>query len=154
MIESMTSQEAAAVLGVMMIGADGANRPEELRSMLDNPFFKAHIAEHVPSPGAFLRDFNNAMGVLGESGLERKAIDAIKTAFPAFQLKTLAMLTLIAGANDDYHQNEKALMARAVTALRFTMDDVAPELEKMRAAVAEQNENQEDETDVDKDSSE
>lgn len=140
MLDILNQAEAAAVLCLLMLGANGENKPEEVGSMLTNPFFKEHIADKLGQPTEFLKKYNQSIDSVGPSGLEKKAVAGLKGAYPAFQLKTLAMMTLIAGADDDYDQTEKELMARVSTNLGISMDELAPEVEKMKAAILESKE--------------
>ena len=140
MLDILNPVEAAAVLCMLMIGANGENKPEEVGSMLTNPFFKQHIAEKIGHPAAFLKKYNQSLEALGPSGLEKKSLATLKGAYPAFQLKTLAMMTLIAGADDEYDQTEKELMARVSTNLGISMDELSPEVEKMKASILEDKE--------------
>ena len=134
-MDLLTHHEASAVLCLLMIEANNENKPEEVQSMLKNPFFMQHIADKIGSPKKFLRKYNEGMGKLGEQGMERIAITTLKGAYPAFRLKTLALMTLIAGADEDYDQEEKELVARVTLALRVPMEDIAPELEKMKNSI-------------------
>ena len=140
MLNILNPAEATAVLCMLMINANGENKPEEVGSLLTNPFFKQYIVEKIGHPGEFLKKYNQALNSAGPSGLEKKSVAVLKGAYPAFQLKTLALMTLIAGADDDYDQTEKELMARVSTNLGITMDELAPEVEKMKTAILEDKE--------------
>lgn len=135
MLDILSQPEAAAVLCLLMIDANGESKPEEVGSMLSNPFFKEHISDKIGHPAEFLKNFRITIESIGPSGLEKKAVAALKGGYPAFQVKTLAMMTLIAGADQDFDQTEKELMARVSTNLGVTMDEVAPELDKMKQAI-------------------
>ena len=140
MLDILNPAEAAAVLCMLMLGANGENKPEEVGSMLTNPFFKEHIAEKIGHPAEFLKKYNQSIDAMGPSGLEKKSIAALNGGYPAFKLKTLAMMTLIAGADNDYDRTEKELMARVSTNLGISMEELAPEVEKMKAAILETKE--------------
>lgn len=138
MLDILTQSEAVAVLCLLMIGADDEIRPEELTAMLDNPFFVEYITENIRPHKDFLLKFNTTKEKHGEQALEEKAIHSLKDAFPAYQLKTLALMMLIAGADDHYDQQEKELLARVAVKLGVEVDTVQPELERMRRAVLTQ----------------
>ena len=140
MLDILNQAEAAAVLCLLMLGANGENKPEEVGSLLTNPFFKEHLADKLGQPTEFLKKYKQSIDAIGPSGLEKKAVAGLKGAYPAFQLKTLAMMTLIAGADNDYDQTEKELMARVSTHLGISMGELAPEVEKMKAAILESEE--------------
>lgn len=134
MDDIMTTAEGVAVLCLLMAGADRVFKQEELASMLNNPFFLEHVSEKLGPHDEFLQQFLAARKTLGTEELEKKAITALKSAFPTFKVKTLATMTLIAGADDDYTQPEKELAARVATALKVDFKEVQQEIEKMRQA--------------------
>lgn len=138
MLEIPSTSEAVAILCLLMVGADNEVRMEEVNAMLNNPFFVEHVRNNIGPHQQFLKRFNQAKAETGEEALEKRAIKALKSAFPAFQLKTLAMLTLIAGADDEYDQREKELMARIASKLGVAMGDVEPELAKMKETILSQ----------------
>jgi len=137
MLDQLTTPEAVTVLALLMVGADGETKLEELASMLGNPFFKEHVAEKIGHPQNFIKKYNDTKTALGTEKLEDKAVSALKSAFPAFRVKTLALMSIIAGADNDFDQKEKELVARVSTALGVSMDDVGPEIEKMNEALTE-----------------
>ncbi|QJB57530.1 TerB family tellurite resistance protein [Pseudodesulfovibrio sp. zrk46] len=135
MLDTLSQPEAVCILCLLMVGADDEVKMEEISSMLNNPFFKEHVTQKIGSHRKFLKRFKKAKAEVGAKALEQKAITVIKTTFPAFQLKLLALLTLIAGADNNYDQQEKELIARIATNLGVSIEDVQPELEKMREAI-------------------
>ncbi len=145
-MDVLTTPEAVTVLCLLMIGADEDNKPEEIESMLNNPFFIKHIAEKIGPHRDFLKKYNQAIGTLGEERLERVAVSVLKSAYPAFRTKTLALMTLIAGADNEYDHREKLLMARVATALGIPMEEIGPELGKMKNAILMQASSTMDET--------
>lgn len=134
MLDTMTTSEAVAVLCLRMVGADESIKPEELTTMLSNPFFLEHVSEKIGPHGKFLRKYNQARKHLGGAGIEKKAIASLKSGFPALQIKTLALMTLIAGADGEYDQTEKELVARVATEFKIPVEDIEPELGKMQEA--------------------
>lgn len=132
MADEMTIQEAAAVLCLLMVGVDGEIRQEELASMLENPFFKSHVGDKLGPGKQFLKQYMAAKEQMGAEALETHALDQLKTTYPAFKTKTLALMTLIAGADNEYHQKEKEFMARAATVLGIPVQDVQHELSRMQ----------------------
>jgi len=140
MLDILNPAEAAAVLCMLMLGANGENKPEEVGSMLASPFFKEHIAKKIGHPTQFIKKYNQSIDAIGLSGLEEKSVAALKGAYPAFQLKTLAMMTLIAGADDEYDRTEKELMARVSTHLGISMEELTPEVTKMKATILDNEE--------------
>lgn len=149
MLDVLTKSEAVAILGMLMINADDAVKQEEITSMLNNPFFLKHVDEKIGAHKKFLRRFTQARKQYGDKALEEKAIATLKSAFPAFQLKTLALMTLIAGADDHYDSTEKELIARVATSLGVRVEEVQPELEKMKEAILNQDSPPEEESDQD-----
>ena len=137
MMDILTTPEAVAVLCLLMVGADEDVRQEELASMLANPFFQEHVADKIWPHDKFIRSFNTLKANIGKNALEAKAVSTLKSAFPAMRIKTLALMTQIAGADGDYAQSEKELVVRISTALGIAINDVDQELEKMRVAVRE-----------------
>ncbi len=71
----------------------------------------------------------------GKQELERKAVATLKGAYPAFRIKTLALMTLIAGADEKFDQPEKELIARVSTGLGITMQEIEPEVRKMKNVI-------------------
>jgi len=153
MLDVLSKSEAVAVLCLLMVSADDEIRLEELSSMLNNPFFQEHVTNKIGSHKRFLAKFNKAKASFGENALEQKALSVLKPAFPAFQTKMLALLTLIAGADDNYDQSEKELMARLSSELGIPMSSIEPELEKMKEAILNQSIQEKDKEDQDKKSS-
>ncbi len=146
MLEVLSKSEAVAVLCLLMAGADDEIRMEEISSMLNNPFFKEHVTNKIGNHKRFLKSFNTARSEQGKEALEMRAVKIIKSAFPAFQLKVLALLTLIAGADENYDQSEKEMMARLATELGISMASIQPELDKMKEAILNESlHNDEDE---------
>lgn len=138
MLDILSKPEAVGVLCLLMVSADNEIRMEEISTMLNNPFFIEHVTNKIGSHKKFLKRFQKARAEVGANTLEQKSIAVLKTTFPAFQLKVLALLTLIAGADDKYEQQEKELIARIATQLGVSIEDVQPELEKMREAILNQ----------------
>jgi len=134
MKDVLTTSEGVAVLCLLMVGADAEIKQEELASMLGNPFFQEHVADKIGPHKKFLKLFTAAKRSLGADALEKKAIAALNKGFPALKLKTLALMTLIAGADDDYDQLEKELVARVAIGLHINMEEIEPEFKKMKAA--------------------
>lgn len=146
MLDVLSQSEAVAVLCLLMVGADNEIKQEEISSMLGNPFFVEHVAEKIGPHKKFLKRFNQAKMQAGAGALEKKAVGVLRTAFPAFQIKVLALMTLIAGADGDYDQSEKELMARVSTEMGIKMEEIEPELEKMKEAILNQPMPDENET--------
>jgi len=138
MLEIPSTSEAVAILSLLMVGVDDEIKMEEINAMLNNPFFVEHVTSKIGPHQEFLKKYNQAKDETGEANLENRAINALKSAFPAFQLKALAMLTLIAGADEHYDQREKELMARIASQLDISMKDVEPVLSKMKEAILDQ----------------
>lgn len=141
MMDVLNTPEAVAVLCLLMVGADSEIKQEELASMLTNPFFQEHVAEKIGPHPEFLQKYNQAKKQHGKDALEKRAIKALKSGFPALQLKTLALMTLIAGADGDYDKTEKELAVRVSTALNIPIGDVDSELEKMKEGIRKAAEN-------------
>lgn len=138
MIGTMTPPEAIAVLSLLMVGADNEIKQEELTSMFANPFFTDHVSEKIGPHPAFLKKYNEARKELGVRRLELYALKSMRNAFPALQIKTVALLTLIADADGDFDQKEKELVARVATELGVSAQEVEPELAKMKTAIQQQ----------------
>ena len=145
MMEQLTTPEAVTVLALLMVGADGETKLEELASMLANPFFREHVAEKIGQPMKFIQKYNQTKNAAGADGMEKRAVTALKSSFPAFRIKTVALMTIIAQADDNFDDNEKILVARVSKALSVSMDDVGPEIEKMNEAPPPQTSSKEDE---------
>ncbi len=138
MLDVFTTPESVAVLSLLMVGANEEIKLEELSSMIDNPFFAEHVAEKIGPHKEFLNKYNEVKKILGKNGLEKKATTALKGAFPALQIKTVAMMSIIAGADEVYDQQEKELLARVASELGVALKDVDPEMEKMQEGIIEQ----------------
>lgn len=132
MIGTMTQPESIAILSLLMVGANEEIKLEEISSMLNNPFFAEHISEKIGDHQEFLKRYNEAKKAIGKAGIEKHAIKTLKAAFPALQIKTVALLTLIADADGHFDQKEKELVARVATELKVSASDAEPELQKMR----------------------
>lgn len=145
MIETITTPEAVTVLCLLMVRADGEIRHEELTSMLENPFFQKHVGDKIGPAKKFLKKYSADKQRHGVDAMEQAAIKQLKTAFPALQTKTLALMTLIAGADDEYAQQEKDLMARAATALGIPFADVDHEMNRMNQAIIDREVTEEEE---------
>lgn len=154
MLDVLSKSEAVAVLCLLMVGADDEIKLEELSSMLNNPFFQEHVTDKIGPHRLFLNKFNQARANGNESVLEKKAIGVLKSAFPAFQLKMLALLTIIAGADDDYDQSEKEFMARLTSEFGIPMASIEPELQKMKEAIRNQASQDNDKEPIDSERSE
>ena len=100
MMDQLTTPEAVTVLALLMVGADGETKPEELSSMLANPFFREHVADKIGPPMEFIQKYNQTKNAEGAEKLEKKAVTALKSGFSAFRIKTLALMTIIAQADD------------------------------------------------------
>jgi len=135
MLELLKKSEAVAVLCLLTVNANDEIKLEELSSMLGNPFFIEHVTDKIGPHPRFLQEFSKTKAQLGETGMEKKAIAALKSAFPAFQVKTLALMTHIATADDEYDQSEKTLIARVAKELGVPIEDINPEVEKMQEAI-------------------
>jgi len=135
MLELLKKSEAVTVLCLLTVNANDEIKLEELSSMLGNPFFIEHVTDKIGPHPRFLQEFSKTKAQLGESGMEKKAIAALKSAFPAFLVKTLALMTLIATADDEYDQSEKTLIARVAKELGVPIEDINPEVEKMQEAI-------------------
>ncbi len=140
MIGTMTQPESIAILSLLMVGADQDIKLEEISSMLNNPFFAEHVSEKLGDHKVFLQKYNEAKKALGITGLESQALKVLKSAFPALQIKTVALLTLIADADGDFDQKEKELVARVAVELNVTAKDADPELQKMKDTIKQQAE--------------
>lgn len=150
MKDVLTTAEGVAVLCLLMVRADKEIKQEELASMLNNPFFTEHVADKIGPHDTFITNFNHACKRLGTESLEKKAIAALSKGFPAIQLKTIALLTMIAGADGDYAQTEKELVARVATGLKIKVADAEHEVQRMRASIREQAKHKEDPDAIDK----
>jgi len=135
MLDPMTTPEAVAVLCLLTIGANDAVKEEEVTSMLGSPFFREHVSEKIGPHRQFLKEYVWALKKVGKSGLEERAVAKLKTAYPALQVKTIAIMTHIAGADGEYSRTEKELVARVAVTLGVAMRDVQPELERLKEAV-------------------
>ncbi len=138
MKDTLTTPEAVAVLCLLMVGADTEIKQEELASMLGNPFFQEHVSDKIGPHPKFVKTFNAAKQSIGSRELEKKAIAALNKGFPALKLKTLALMTTIAGADNEYDQLEKELVVRVATALKIPVEEIEPEFKKMKAAAVTQ----------------
>lgn len=138
MIGTMTPPEAIAILSLLMASADDEITMDEITTMLSNPFFTEHVSDKIGDHKAFLHQFLKLKQTLGKQKLEEQAIKVIKNGFPALQLKTVALLTLIADADGIFDQKEKELIARVATTLNIKAEEVDPELQKMRKKIERQ----------------
>lgn len=138
MIGTMTPPEAIAILSLLMVDADNEIKTEEITAMLSNPFFAEHVTEKLGDHKAFLKQFIDVKQAMGKQKLEAHAIKILKNAFPALQLKTVALLTLIADADGVFDQKEKELVARVALELKIKAEEVDPELQKMRESIQHQ----------------
>lgn len=130
MAEKMNEQEAAAILCLLLISADGEIRHEELSFMLSSPFFQKHVSDGIEPHQEFLQKYELVKSKIGREGLEKVAVSYLSKAFPAFQHKTLALMRLIAEDNDNYSGLEKDMVTRVAEALNVSMEDVDAEVDK------------------------
>jgi len=134
-MDILNTTEAATVLCLLMLSANNENKPEEIGSILVNPFFIDHVSDKLGPPKDFIEKYNLALEEQGKKELERKTVATLKGAYPAFRIKTLALMTLIAGADEKFDQPEKELIARVSTGLGITMQEIEPEVRKMKNVI-------------------
>lgn len=131
-MDKLTTHEAAAVMCLLTIRANNEHKPVEVELMVSNRFFSTHILNKIDSPRSFVQRYNEGLRRIGPDKMEQLALSSLKSAYPAFRTKTLALMTLIASADNEYDQNEKDLIARTSLALSVTMEDIQPEIDKMQ----------------------
>ncbi|MDC0335610.1 TerB family tellurite resistance protein [Pseudodesulfovibrio sp.] len=140
MSDALTTPEAVAILSLLMVGADSEVRVEELSSMISNPFFAEHVTDKIGPHKEFIKKYNGIKKAIGNEAMEANAIAALKGAFPALQVKTIALMTFIAEADGTVEKQESELIDRVMQALSVATKDVDPEKKKMQETMEAQAE--------------
>jgi len=135
MKEKMTPPESVAVLCLLTVGADKKIRLEEITSMIQNSFFQEHVMDKISPHHSFLERYKQALKMEGPEKLEARAIAALSSDFTALKLKTVALMLLIAEADGEFDDMEKALIGRVAKSLKLNPAEAQTELQKMKKAV-------------------